>query len=94
MGKIDLTKAPKFEDRHNGPQSGEIEEMLKVIGVGSVDELIDQTVPAGIRMQKPLNLPAARSEFQFLNDLKKTASQNKQFKSYIGMGYYVQLCLA
>jgi len=88
MGKIDLTKAPKFEDRHNGPQSGEIEEMLKVIGVGSVDELIDQTVPAGIRMQKPLNLPAARSEFQFLNDLKKTASQNKQFKSYIGMGYY------
>ncbi len=88
MSKIDLTKAPKFEDRHNGPNPGEIEEMLKVIGVSSVDELIDQTVPAGIRMEKPLNLPAARSEFQFLNDLKKTASQNKIFKSYIGMGYY------
>lgn len=88
MSKIDLTKAPKFEDRHNGPNAGEIEEMLKVIGVDSVDELIDQTVPAGIRMQKPLNLPAARSEFQFLNDLKQTASQNKLFKSYIGMGYY------
>ena len=88
MSKIDLTKAPKFEDRHNGPNQGEIEEMLKVIGVSSVDELIDQTVPPGIRMKKPLNLPAARSEFQFLKDLKKTASKNKIFKSYIGMGYY------
>ena len=54
-------------------QIGEIEEMLKVIGVSSVDELIDQTVPASIRMEKPLNLPAARSEFEFLNDLKKIA---------------------
>ena len=88
MSKIDLTKAPKFEDRHNGSNPGEIEEMLKVIGVSSVDELIDQTVPASIRMEKPLNLPAARSEFEFLNDLKKIASKNKIFKSYIGMGYY------
>jgi glycine dehydrogenase len=88
MSKIDLTKAPKFENRHNGPNEGEIEEMLEVIGVSSVDELIQQTVPAGIRMNRSLNLPKAKSEFQFLNDLKKTASQNKIFKSYIGMGYY------
>ena len=80
MSKIDLTKAPKFENRHNGPNEGEIEEMLEVIGVSSVDELIQQTVPAGIRMNRSLNLPKAKSEFQFLNDLKKTASQNKIFK--------------
>jgi glycine dehydrogenase len=62
--------------------------MLKTIGVNSLDELIDQTVPAGIRLKKPLNLPAAKSEFDYLNTLKQTASKNKVFKSYIGQGYY------
>lgn len=88
MTKIDLTQAPKFEDRHNGPQASEIQDMLKVIGADSVETLIDETVPESIRMRRPLNLPAAKSEFQFLNDLKVMASQNKLFKSYIGMGYY------
>ncbi|MFY0593783.1 aminomethyl-transferring glycine dehydrogenase [Roseivirga sp.] len=88
MTKIDITQAPKFEDRHNSPQASEIESMLKVIGADSLDTLIDQTVPENIRMSGAMNLPAAKSEFQFLNDLKKTASKNKLFKSYIGMGYY------
>lgn len=88
MTKIDLTQAPKFEDRHNSPQTSEIKEMLEVIGVNSVETLIDETVPESIRMRRPLNLPAPKSEFQFLNDLKGIADQNKVFRSFIGMGYY------
>lgn len=88
MMKIDLNQVPKFEDRHNSPQASEIKGMLEVIGTDSVDTLIDETVPESIRLRKAMNLPAAKSEFQFLNDLKVMASQNKIFKSYIGMGYY------
>ncbi|MCE7994177.1 MAG: aminomethyl-transferring glycine dehydrogenase [Roseivirga sp.] len=88
MTKIDLRKSPAFEARHNGPDNHEVAEMLKVVGADSLDTLIDQTVPAGIRMQEPLNLPEAKSEFQFLNEFKALASKNRVFKSYIGMGYY------
>ena len=86
--KIDLNQVPKFEDRHNSPDASEIKGMLEVIGTDSVDTLIDETVPESIRLRRAMNLPAAKSEFQFLNDLKVMASQNKIFKSYIGMGYY------
>lgn len=88
MTKIDLRKTQRFEDRHNGPDQQEISEMLKVVGASSLDALIDETVPAGIRMKESLNLPLPKSEFQFLKDLRHTAAQNKIFKSYIGMGYY------
>lgn len=88
MTKIDLTQAPKFENRHNGPQKAEIKEMLQVIGTDSVETLINETVPQSIRMEKSLDLPDAKSEFQFLNDLKATAAQNDIYKSYVGMGYY------
>ncbi|KYG84836.1 glycine dehydrogenase (aminomethyl-transferring) [Roseivirga seohaensis] len=88
MTKIDLRKTQKFEDRHNGPDQQDVAEMLKVIGLPSVDALIDETVPAGIRMKEPLNLPLPKSEFQFLKDLRQIASHNQLFKSYIGMGYY------
>ncbi|MGW8122343.1 aminomethyl-transferring glycine dehydrogenase [Roseivirga echinicomitans] len=88
MTKIDLRKTQKFEDRHNGPDQHDVAEMLKVIGLPSIDALIDETVPAGIRMKTPLNLPLAKSEFQFLKDLRQIASHNQLFKSYIGMGYY------
>ncbi len=88
MTKIDLRKSPAFEARHNGPDNHEVADMLKVVGADSLDTLIDQTVPASIRMQEPLNLPEAKSEFQFLNEFKALASKNQVFKSYIGMGYY------
>jgi glycine dehydrogenase len=84
----DINYQEKFENRHNGPDSQQIEDMLKVVKATSVDELIDQTVPANIRLKKPVNLPAAQSEFEFLQNFKKTASKNKVFKSFIGMGYY------
>ncbi|WP_226390792.1 aminomethyl-transferring glycine dehydrogenase [Penaeicola halotolerans] len=86
--KIDLNQSIKFENRHNGPNTTEIQEMLDFLKVSSVDELIDQTVPANIRLTKPMNLPAAQTETAFLAELKKLAAKNKIFKSYIGLGYY------
>ena len=78
----------KFETRHNGPDEVQIAEILKTVKAKSVDELIAQTVPVSIRLTKPLNLPAAQSEFQFLQNFKKMASKNRVFKSFLGMGYY------
>ena len=62
--------------------------MLKTLKVNSLDELIWQTVPDSIRLKKPLNLPPALSEFEYLQDLKKAALQNRVMRNYIGMGYY------
>ena len=62
--------------------------MLKKIGASSVDELIDQTVPASIRLKKPLNLPAGMTEYQYHKHLRAIAEKNKIFKTYIGLGYY------
>ncbi|MBX2915573.1 MAG: aminomethyl-transferring glycine dehydrogenase [Cyclobacteriaceae bacterium] len=88
MSYINPFYSEKFESRHNAPDQKQIAEMLKVVKAQSVDEVIDQTVPANIRLKKPLNLPAAQSEFEFLNNFKKTISKNKIYKSYIGTGYY------
>ena len=85
---IDPLYSEKFESRHNAPNPSQIAEMLKVVKAGSVNELISQTVPANIRLKKALNLPAAQSEYEFLNEFKKLVSKNKVYKTYIGTGYY------
>jgi glycine dehydrogenase len=77
-----------FIKRHNGPRQAETASMLEAIGVKSLDQLIDETVPKGIRLIKPLNLPDGINEYEFLNHLKTLGSRNKIFRSYIGMGYY------
>src|SRR5207248_39202 len=77
----------RFVDRHIGPNTRDVEEMLAALGVRNLDELIDRTVPASIRMQKPLDLPAGRSEFGLLRELSGIAARNQVFRSYIGMGY-------
>jgi glycine cleavage system P protein (glycine dehydrogenase) len=77
----------RFVDRHIGPDSRDVEEMLAALGVRNLDELIDRTVPGSIRMQKPLDLPAGRSEFGLLRELSEIAAKNQVFRSYIGMGY-------
>jgi glycine dehydrogenase len=77
----------RFVDRHIGPDSRDIEEMLAVLGVRNLDELIDRTVPASIRLQRPLDLPAARSELGLLREVAEIAAKNQIFRSYIGMGY-------
>ena len=76
-----------FSQRHIGPNSDHLEEMLDVIGVDSIDELIDQTVPNNIRLQTDLNLDLPLSEQEFLEHIHALGSKNKVFKSYIGMGY-------
>jgi glycine dehydrogenase len=86
--KLNIDYQEKFQSRHIAPNQTDTEQMLKVIGVNSLDELIEQTIPKNIRLKVPLNLPAAKSEFDYLNSLKQTASKNKVFKSFIGQGYY------
>jgi len=78
----------QFVSRHNGPRGQEITSMLQKIGVKSIDELINQTVPANIRLKKPLNVAPAMSEYQYLRHLKSLGKKNKVFRSYIGLGYY------
>ncbi|MGK0391194.1 MAG: glycine dehydrogenase, partial [Maribacter sp.] len=78
----------RFEKRHIGVSDAEIEDMLRVIGVDSLDQLIRETVPEDIILEKELDLPAPQTEHEYLKELKKVASQNKVFRSYIGMGYY------
>ena len=77
-----------FAKRHNGPQAQDIQKMLDVIGVSSIDELIDKTIPSSIRFKSPLNLEQGMNEFEFISHMKDLASNNKVYKSYIGMGYY------
>ncbi|HVG46355.1 MAG TPA: hypothetical protein VM890_16545, partial [Longimicrobium sp.] len=74
--------------RHVGPDAAEVARMLETLGYGSLDELIDATVPASIRMRRPLMLGPERSEYELLNELRKMASKNQVFRSFIGMGYH------
>ncbi|MBR2958962.1 MAG: glycine dehydrogenase (aminomethyl-transferring), partial [Bacteroidales bacterium] len=78
-----------FATRHNGVSNdADVEKMLQTIGVKSMDELIEKTVPAAIRTGKPLDLEEGISEYAFLNRCRDLAKKNKLYRSYIGMGYY------
>jgi glycine cleavage system P protein (glycine dehydrogenase) len=77
-----------FETRHIGPDPASTNAMLQAIGVPSLDALIEQTIPSGIRSAKPLDLPAADSEYEYLRRLGTIAERNVIARSYIGMGYY------
>ncbi|MEH2119540.1 aminomethyl-transferring glycine dehydrogenase [Nostoc sp.] len=81
-------KLSSFVPRHIGPNSDDIQQMLKVLGFSSLDALINQTVPQGIRLKRSLKLPEPESEYAALASLKKVAAKNQVFRSYIGMGYY------
>ncbi|MBP8156195.1 MAG: glycine dehydrogenase (aminomethyl-transferring), partial [Leadbetterella sp.] len=86
--KVTLTNQEKFEKRHQGKTSTELKSMCDEIGVENLEQLIDETVPANIRLQNALDLPAALSETQLLEKLKFYGSKNKVYKSFIGGGYY------
>jgi glycine dehydrogenase len=77
-----------FQSRHIGPDAAERDQMLAVIGVTSLDTLIEQTVPPDIRLSAPLDLPAGESEYDYLRRLRGIAARNRVFRSYIGHGYY------
>ncbi|MCW3109130.1 MAG: glycine dehydrogenase, partial [Segetibacter sp.] len=81
-------QAREFQERHIGPNEHETKEMLETIGVASLDELIDKTVPQDIRLENALDVAGPVSEHEYLKELRKTASKNKVFRNYIGQGYY------
>lgn len=82
-----INSSSSFRQRHIGPSPDEIQQMLDVLGLSSLEALIDQTVPQAIRQTQPLKLEE-RSEYAALAELKKIASKNQVFRSFIGMGYY------
>lgn len=86
--QLNVNQIDFFKDRHNGPTEAEQAEMLAAIGVSSLDELIEKTIPENIRLSGELNISKAQSEQDFLANLRKVASKNKIYKTYIGMGYY------
>jgi glycine dehydrogenase len=77
-----------FELRHIGPRGEDVGRMLAVVGASSLDALVDEVVPPGIRSSLPLNLPVGLSEHDFLQALSRIAGKNRVRKSYIGLGYY------
>jgi glycine dehydrogenase len=77
-----------FQSRHIGPDATARDEMLRVVGVPSLDALIDQTIPPGIRASAALDLPAGDTEYEYLRRLRTVAERNVVARSYIGMGYY------
>jgi len=83
-----LFSRDEFQSRHIGPDERDLAAMLKTVGVGSLDELIDQTVPKAIRRTTPLALPPPMTEFAYLESLKQIARRNRVLKSYLGQGYF------
>ncbi len=76
-----------FQARHIGPDAADTTAMLKVVGAPSLDTLIDEAIPARIRLQAPLDLPSGMAEHAFLRELRGVASKNLLFRSYLGLGY-------
>ncbi|NER38153.1 MAG: aminomethyl-transferring glycine dehydrogenase [Oscillatoria sp. SIO1A7] len=77
----------EFARRHIGPDADEIQQMLDLLGLPSLDALVEKTVPEAIRLEKTIELPPAGSELSALATLKEIASKNQIFRSFIGMGY-------
>jgi glycine dehydrogenase len=83
-----LQQKNEFLSRHLGPREHEIPEMLDAVGVSSIDELIDQTIPEIIRSKQQIQMDPAVTEYEILNELREIAKNNIVLKSYLGQGYY------
>jgi len=81
-------KPYSFVDRHVGPRAEQLDELLQTVGATSVEQLIQETIPADIRLKKPLILPEPLSEYEYLNHIEGLSQKNKRFKNYIGLGYH------
>ena len=81
------THPDHFVNRHIGPDAGEARAMLEELGFDSMEDFMEAVVPESIRSSQPLSLPEALSEYAALNHLSKIASENKVYRSYLGMGY-------
>jgi glycine dehydrogenase len=78
----------RFAPRHIGPRGADVDAMLEAVGASSLDALIDEVVPAHIRLKQPLRLPPAESESAYLARLETVAARNTVARSFIGLGYY------
>ncbi|MDE2731021.1 MAG: aminomethyl-transferring glycine dehydrogenase [Bacteroidota bacterium] len=85
---IDLSCTDRFVERHIGVSEQDVTDMLSILGVDSLEALVDRTVPASIRSTTPLRLPPAMSEPAVLDELTRRAASNQIFRSFIGMGYH------
>jgi glycine dehydrogenase len=85
---MDLNPIDHFAPRHIGPTPDEARAMLDAVGASSLDALIDEAIPAAIRLKKPLNLPDGESESAYLSRLAEVARKNRVLRSFIGLGYY------
>ena len=86
-GSVSAADAMSFIPRHIGPSAADVAAMLELLGYESLDELIDATVPAGIRLRRPLAIHAPMSEHQALSNLRVIAKRNQVCRSYLGLGY-------
>ena len=86
--RIQPSTLSNFTQRHIAPKPDDVQQMLDSLGLSSLDDLIDKTVPQAIRFHQTLNLPAAQSEYAALAKLKQIADKNQVYRSFIGMGYY------
>lgn len=77
-----------FALRHIGPREADQKDMLKTIGVNSLDQLINETIPEDIRLKKPLNLDEPMTEYEYLLHIHELSKKNKAYKTYIGLGYH------
>ncbi|WP_321324224.1 aminomethyl-transferring glycine dehydrogenase [Thiomicrorhabdus sp.] len=84
----ELQQSEQFVKRHLGPDQTEQQQMLDLLGLATIDELLDKVIPKSIRRQQPMLINEGLTEHQSLSKLKAIASQNKVLKSFIGMGYY------
>ena len=83
-----LSTQNEFVARHNGPNRNNQQKMLATIKAASLDALIDETVPAQIRLEQPMALAEAKSEADMLQAMQRFASQNQIKRTFIGQGYY------
>ncbi len=81
-------QAAEFQKHHIGPGEKDTSEMLRTIGVSTIDELVNRTVPPAIRMKSKLKLPEPMSESEYLQHIKDISLKNRLFRNYIGQGYY------
>jgi glycine cleavage system P protein (glycine dehydrogenase) len=86
--QFEMEPSSELARRHIGPSAEEVRSMLEQIGVASIDELIDQTVPDAIHFRESLKLPESISERRMIDRARELASQNQIFRSYIGLGYH------
>ena len=88
LRELEIRTTDNFVQRHIGPNEEEVRSMLDYLGYKSMDEMMNATIPAGIRLDRPLSIPEGMSEYELLGELRRIASMNTSARSFIGLGYY------